>query len=256
MNIFGFFKAKSQQEKLPEVETPAQIRTRRRHPRYKLHCEGGCFLEVADPTGACSRFDVRDLSFKGCLVAAQDLPWLDDSAKQAVLTFNLVRFGRRLPLYVQQLHKRAGGFALIFNHDSDEFVMALSQVLEPLKFGSTCQEIPQSISRESMTGNANRIRLSGDGPTDLVIEVNGEGDVTFAMATVRRGMTYASVIWEDGQLITKKSVDKNGVGARMSQTKEIDLDLIVYTGMVCLAVKHPSAHKLCKKLGRWVSSGD
>lgn len=259
MKILSIFKSKEGQDpaRSSSIGSAEKMRTRRSHPRYKIADAGACYVlaPTAEPTQT-AQFRLLDLSFRGCLAEdSKGGACVDIDRVLAGESVQLDLFGNRIRLFVKTAHKRAQGFALVFDLESDAFVGQLSEMLEPLRCGFTCVEIPKGISKEHANVHQ-RKTYSGDGPFDLVIERDAQGRLIFGMATVRRGRSYGSVIWEHDSIITKKTRDEHGVGARMSQTSEVDRELVQYTGIVCLGMKPQlqDGADFARCLNNWLTS--
>lgn len=245
MKIFKFFKSKGDAFKGLSAGSVAELQSRRNHPRYTVADTPYCYLK--HPSG--SHFRVIDISFKGCLIAGADGVALDKPDSPKGMTLQV--FGHALPASFKEVQKRQKAWAVVFEHQSDAFVFGLTSVLEPLRCGSTCIEVSKDLGRDT-TLDVNRRRYSGDGPFDLVIERDEKSALTFGMATIRQGSTYASILWENGIVITKKSVDRQGVGARMSQTPKPDLELVIYAGIACMGMSFDDGRDMAHAFGDWL----
>ena len=230
---------------LPDTGVPA-LTHRRYHTRYPLIERDLCLLEHP----RYGLFQVIDLSFNGCLVEpimGASFEGLD-TAHRLVLT----TLGRSIELDAKQIQRRRNGWAVIFHHADETSLLALSSVVEPLRCGFSAISMPVDGSKDAGKSK-NRKRFSGDGPFDLLIEKSETDTVIFAMVTIRRGDIYASVLWEGGNIVTKRSADQQGVGTRMLQTAQVDDESVWAAAVACLGMKFAEGAVIARLLNLWMT---
>jgi hypothetical protein len=193
---------------------------------------------------------VIDLSHHGCLVESVADSTFEHCTVPAVIDLSVC--GETIRLEVSQCQRRKNGWGLVFKHVHESSIRNLSLIIEPIRCGSTSIAMPSDPTKDGVMAKYRR-RFQGDGPFDLVFEKDELGHVVFLMATIRRGAEYGSVIWERGQVLTKKSVDHKGDGARMGQTPEVDRSLVWACAAGCLGMKFSEGAQCAKVLNEWLS---
>lgn len=161
-------------------EQSPELNHRRYHARYPIIDRSLCLLE--HPTQGM--FQIIDLSFNGCLVA----PVMGSSFEGADTTqkLSLTMLGRNIDLLSKQVQRRRGGWAVIFHHDNEQSLLALSKIVEPLRCGFSAISMPVDATKDGGKVKM-RQRYSGDGPFDLLVERAADNTITFAMVTIRKG---------------------------------------------------------------------
>lgn len=248
MGIFDYFKRLTRSGSEMHGGTAVELASRRYHTRYQLSDHTMILME--HPRGGL--FRVIDISFNGCLVQGVVDATLDAAAVPFIVDLSVV--GRTFRIEVAQVQKRRTGWALIFRHDggSDGSLIALTKVIEPLRYGSSAIQISPENSSDIMKARL-RKRFSGEGPFDLLVERDTSGKLNFAMITVRRGQEYGSVIWEQGNVVTKLNLDNQGVGARMAQTAKPDADLVWTCAIACVGTKFSEGALVAHLLLEWLN---
>ena len=246
MGIFDFFIKKwtgSSQSATAMVD----FTHKRYHARYIINERDLCTVEHARH----GLFRVIDLSHHGCLIE----PVADSSLDQCVVptVIDLSVCGSSIRLEVSQCQRRKNGWGMVFKHVHENSIRSLSAIIEPIRCGSTAIAMPSDIGKDGIMSKFRR-RFQGDGPFDLVFEKNESGKLIFMMATMRRATEYGSVIWENGNVLTKKSIDHNGEGARMSQTPEVDRSLVWACAAGCIGMKFSEGAQCAKALNEWLST--
>lgn len=208
-----------------------QYATRRSFQRFVI--KETDLLTAQDENGQGYR--TVDLSYRGCLlepITPQDVKTPSVPGPKSTIVFKCL--GLEVPVIVLEAHVRRNGIAILFASQEDASLVTLSHLIEPLRCGSTSVIMkPQTTYNEPIY--LHRKRFIGDGPFDLVVERDQQGDVSFVMGSIRINEVYGSVILEKGHLVTKKSIDKQGVGARMLQTKSVDQDLVTLIFIACIS---------------------
>ncbi len=248
MGIFNYFKRLTRSSAELEGEAAVKMASRRYHTRYQLVDQTLILLE--HPRGGL--FRVIDISFNGCLVHGVVDATLDSAAAPFMVDLTVV--GKTFRVEVSQVQKRRNGWALIFRHDGGAHgsLIAFSKVIEPLRYGASAIQVSPDDAAEIMKSRL-RKRFSGEGPFDLLVERDSAGKLNFAMITMRRGSEYGSVIWEHGTIVTKLTVDHQGVGARMAQTMEPDKDLVWTCATACVAIKFSEGALVAHLLLEWLN---
>jgi hypothetical protein len=219
--------------------------SRRMHERFLINAPELCSLETSDGT---SKLVIHDLSYKACYVELLSGDVLDTSVHPAPMVLNALT--SKYVLSVQSIRKRKAGWVVVFSHETETELLNLSYVMDPMRNGSTAVEIPEDTGKRRQ--GVHRKRYIGDGPFDLVVERDDAGEIKFVMVTLRRGDVYGTVIWENGQVLTKKNLDRQGVGARMAQTADPDRDLILGAAVSCLALKYADGHQVARLFKNWL----
>jgi hypothetical protein len=243
MGIFEFFKFK-------DASAPANlsaITPKRFHARYKLNSPDLCFLEHA----RYGLFSVVDISYHGCLVEAIGDASFDNCTYPGLLELSLG--GSNLRLEASQSQRRKKGWGIIFKHSGESSIRSLGTFVEALRYGDSAISLANSPGRDGAVSRFRR-RYQGDGPFDLLVEVNEAGKLIFIMVSVRRFNEYGCIIWDNGNLITKKTIDSVGVGARMAQTHEVDLGLVEVSILSCIGLKFPDGALCAAILCDWVKT--
>ena len=241
MGIFDFFKSKGKSEK----DAAASMPPKRFHARYKLNNPDLCLLEHA----RFGLFRVLDLSYHGCLVEAVGTGSFEQCTYPGLIEFSVA--GSILSLESNQCQRRKVGWGLVFKHNGESSIRSVGTLIEPMRCGDSAIFLPASTAKDG-TQSRFRRRYQGDGPFDLMVEQNEAGKIIFIMATVRRLSEYGCVVWDNGVVVTKKTVDADGVGARMSQTEEVDTALVYVSILTCLGLKFPDGGICAKILTDWL----
>jgi hypothetical protein len=246
MGIFDFFSKKPAQGS-QEGAAVVGFTHKRYHARYLMNERDLCTVEHAQH----GLFRVIDLSHHGCLVESVADSTFEHCAVPAVI--DLTVCGNTIRLEVSQCQRRKNGWGLVFKHVHESSIRNLSIIIEPIRCGSTAVAIPSDPTKDGVMSKYRR-RFQGDGPFDLVFEKDDAGQLVFLMATIRRGAEYGSVIWEKGHVLTKKSIDNKGDGARMGQTAEVDRSLVWACAAGCLGMKFSEGAQCAKALNEWLSA--
>ena len=229
-----------------EAVVPATtFKQRRLHVRYDIGDRDLCTIEVANS----GSFRIVNLCFNACLVdGGPNLQLVAaDVGKVAILR----TLGEEVSFEVKEILSRTGGlWVIIFNHNDERSLLALSRIIELLRCGHSAVAASQ-ISAENNGKILSKARFTGDGPFDLSIERDQQGSIQSAMVTIRRGNVYCSVQWEAGRLVTKRSVDQQGVGARMLQTAEVDVEVVSMASLACLGMKYPVGPETARLFKPW-----
>ena len=243
MGFLDFFKF----NKTAEKPTQGNMPPKRYHARYKLANPGLCLMEHA----RFGLFSVADLSYHGCLVIPVGDATFADCQYPGLVEISLG--GTSLRMEVSQCQLRKQGWGLIFKHSNDSSIRSIGTYIEPLRCGSSAISLATAPARDGAQSRFRR-RYQGDGPFDLMVEQNEAGEVVFIMATVRRGSEYGCVVWDNGTLITKKTMDAEGVGARMGQTVEVDKQLVWVSLITCMGLNFPDGAVCAKKFDTWLKA--
>lgn len=194
-------------------------------------------------------FRVVDLSHHGCLVEAVADASFDNCSLPTIVDLSVC--GSNLRLEVSQCQRRKTGWGLIFRHVHESSIRSLGQFIEPLRCGSSVESLPVDATKDGVMTKMRR-RFQGDGPFELVFERDTSGQLVFLMATFRIGNHDGSVIWEHGDVITKKSDSHEG--ARMARTSDVDRDLVWTCAVSCLGMKFAEGALCAKALSDWLSA--
>ena len=222
---------------------------KRYHARYLINDRDLCTIDH----DKCGLFRVIDVSHHGCLVEGVADSSFDSCALPFLVDFSLC--GAKVRLEVSQCQRRKNGWALVFRHAHETSIRSISGFIEPIRWGSSAIAMNNDRENDGVMAKFRR-RFQGDGPFDLMFEKDEKGQVVFLMATVRRGIEYGCVIWDKGNVSTKKSVDQKGVGARMAQTQEVDRDLVWTCAASCIGMKFVEGAQCAKALNEWLSASD
>lgn len=230
------------QSHLPQSETVS----RRAHERY-LVSDRDLFLIEHQRAGL---FRVVDISFNGCFLEPVGDAAIDRIEIPCKIEASVC--GQGFKMEVASIQKRKVGGALVFHHWNEASMLSMAQILEPMRCGSTAIEIQNDSSRDGFNATV-RKRYQGDGPVDLVVERDVTGNIIFVMVTVRRNEIYGSVLWENGEVVTKRNKDAEGVAARMAQTPTPDHDWVWYGALSCLGMKNSDGGEVAKLLTQWLN---
>ncbi|MCX6126468.1 MAG: hypothetical protein NTV34_17170 [Proteobacteria bacterium] len=246
LKILNFFSFKAATVSKPLALSPSDIRNRRKQPRYTINCSTECSLSLSNG----QVFSVMDLSVSGALLSSQTD--FDLNNFSPIQKSTLTVFGQTLTSRISQMQRRGELYVAMFDQSSDDFIIGISSILEPLRCGSCAIEIYKEDDHRVVHSGIQRERFIGDGPFDLVIETSSRGEFLFGMATIRQGPTYGVVIWEAGNVITKRTLDSRGVGARMAQTPKVELEMVAYAGTACLGMTCQGGGSMAAALGKWL----
>lgn len=111
-----------------------------------------------------------------------------------------------------------------FCHDSAALLVFFNRYLEKMRLGSTLTKVPDHLLKDRFK-EGGWLCFHGDGPSDLRIKAENEV-IREAIVSFRVGEDYFDVLCQDGIFTTRMSLDKQGVAARMSKTKEVDVDIL------------------------------
>ena len=242
MGFFDFFKSKA---KLAESPGGTAIPHQRFHARYRLNDPDLCTLEHARH----GLFRVIDFSYHGCLLEAVGDASFEHCAYPGLV--EIMVGGSSFHIEAGQCQKRKNGWGVVFKHTNESSIRGVGTFIEPLRYGSSAVALPSDPSRDGVMSKFRR-RYQGDGPFDLVVEENEAGKIVFVMATIRRGNEYGCVVWEKGRVVTKKTIDSDGVGARMGQTQDVDRPMVWVSVLACLGLKFPDGPKCAAIFDVWL----
>jgi hypothetical protein len=181
-------------------------------------------------------FKVLNLSYQGCLLEGDTGVSLSGLILPA--DFSLSAFGQSIPLRISKIEHRDGLWVAQFEHGHERSIQSIGTFVEPIRCGSTAVSMPVDASKTLEAGR-NRVRFFGDGPFDLLVEKTNTGEIVYFMATIRRGGDYGSLTWSNGHLHTQKTIDHEGVAARMGQTHDLDEKIVWLCAMACLGLNFP-----------------
>lgn len=190
-------------------------------------------------------FKVHNLSYQGALI--EGISGSSFNGSTLPTSIELISFGTSMALKVFKVEQRDGTWVIHFEHDGEGSIQNLGSFVEPIRCGNTAVSMPTDPSKILAPGMT-RVRFFGDGPFDILIEKTNIGNITFVMATIRRGVSYGSVTWNNGTVHTQKSIDNDGVSARMGQTQELDQKLVWTCAMACLGLNFPDGPACAKIL--------
>lgn len=235
MSVFNFLKQAFNRITGSTIDGFINQNERRYFNRYTIHAPELILLRHP----AKGSFKVLNLSYQGALIA----PIKDETLSGLMLPadFDLCAFGNTVKFRVSRAEQRDGLWVIQFEHSGEGSIQNIGSFVEPVRCGSTAVQMPVDSSR-TIVKDAVRVRYFGDGPFDILVEKKPSGEVTYFMATIRRGPDYGSVTWNSGQVTTQKTVDRDGVAARMAQTQETDKKLIWMCAMACLGLNFPEGH--------------
>ena len=225
----------------------AEFAHRRFHARYMINERGLCTIEHSRH----GLFRVVDLSHHGCLVEGVADASFENCAVPALV--DLTVCGTAIRLEVSQCQKRKNGWGLVFKHVHESSIRSLGGFIDFLRCGSSAIAMASDVDKDGVMCKLRR-RFQGDGPFDLLFEKDQDGKPVFLMVTLRRASEYGSVIWENGTVITKKSIDHRGEGARMAQTLEVDHTLVWAAAVSCLGLKFVEGAICAQLLNDWLNS--
>ena len=246
MGFFDLFKIKDSSNN-EASSALADYAHKRYHARYIINERDLCTVEHSRH----GLFRVIDLSHHGCLVESVADANLDQCSLPALVDLSMC--GSSIRLEVSQIQRRKNGWGLVFRHVHETSIRNLGNFIEPLRFGSSSIVMPADHDKDGVMSRMRR-RFQGDGPFDVMCEKNDAGKPVFLMATMRRGGEYGSVIWDNGRVLTKKSIDNKGDGARMAQTSDVDRALVWACAVGCLGLKFPEGSLCAKALNDWLSA--
>ncbi|MEI6397881.1 MAG: hypothetical protein WCO71_03830 [Pseudomonadota bacterium] len=242
LDFFGF--SKPSDDKSSDM---AEFAHRRFHARYMINERDLCTIEHSRH----GLFRIVDLSHHGCLAEAVAEASLENCAVPTLIDLTICGFIIRLE--VSQCQKRRNGWALVFKHVHESSIRNLSGFIEFLRYGNSAIAMQTDTAKDGVMSKYRR-RFQGDGPFDLLFEKDQAGKPSFLMVTLRRGAEYGSVIWDNGIVITKKTIDHRGEGARMAQTAEVDQTLVWAAAVSCLGLKFVEGATCAQLLNDWLNA--
>jgi len=245
MGVFDLFKKNDQDH--AGVQVGANVKTDQRlHARHVINDPDLCLIEH-EKAGI---FRVLNLSHFGCLVKPSGEGSFLSFAPPFQVTLNLC--GRVRDISVMKCVQRKDGWALVFKHEHPESLRLMSDMITPLASGSTAIAIPSDPTKDGVMTKFRR-RFRGDGPFDMTLERNDSGALTFIMITIlAHSGEYGSLIWEQGRVLTKKAVDNSGVGARMTQTQDVDVRLAMTCAAACVTMKFTEGAECARLITEWI----
>lgn len=221
------------------AKTSAEIQ-RRQHQRFDINDPSLCSLEHE----RLGLLKISNISHFGCFVLSDKTELFQSLSFPFDGCLKLV--GRKHKVQVTKADKRSGGFGLTIRHGDVDSLQRMGSLIAPLRWGWSAIHVGDE---QSATPRILRSKYRGEGPFDLVVEHDGQGHLSFLMATfLLPSGDYACVVWEGGRLLTKKTIDQSGVSARMSQTSDVDLELVATCATACLAMKQPMGATCAKML--------
>jgi hypothetical protein len=220
---------------------------RRYFNRYLINCPDICMLKHPEK----GTFKILNLSYQGALIQGMAGSTLD----QLKLPTNveLSACGVSATFSIFKALQRDGLWVIHFEHSGEGSIQSMGSFVEPVRCGSSAVAMPTDPSKPLAPGTT-RVRFFGDGPFDILIEKNKSGEITFIMATIRRGAEYGSVTWNNGLLRTQKTMDTDGVASRMGQTQDVDRKLVWTCAMACLGLNFPEGPACAKLLSESLAS--
>ena len=245
MGLFDLFKKNDQDH--AGVQVGANVKTdQRMHTRHVINDPDLCMVE--HEKGGI--FRVLNISHFGCLVKPSGEASFVSLTPPFQVSLNLC--GRPRDISVLRCEQRKDLWALVFKHDQPESLLLMSDMIAPLASGSTTIAIPSDPAKDGVMTKF-RQRFRGDGPFDITLERNATGALAFIMITIlTHSGEYASLIWDQGRVITKKAVDNSGVAARMTQTQEADLRLAMTCAAACLSMKFTEGAECARLITAWI----
>ena len=247
MGLFDLFKKNDLHHADVQAGTPGKA-DQRLHARHVINDSDLCVVE-SEKGGI---FGVLNLSHFGCLVKPLGEGSFLSLAPPFQVKLNIC--GRARDISVLKCEHRKDCWALVFKHDQPESLLLMSDMIAPLASGSSAIAIPGDPAKDGVMTKFRR-RFRGDGPFDMTLERNDTGALTFIMITIMsHSGEYASLIWDQGRVITKKAVDNSGVGARMTQTREVDLRLAMTCAAACLSMKFTEGAECARLITAWIRS--
>ena len=118
-----------------------------------------------------------------------------------------------------------------FNHSSPDTLVFLREVIEPMRYGRSIEELNREFRSDQYQSNDWHC-FRGDGPVDLVFQSNANGGVSEALMTLKVGDYYHEVGFQNGKIWTAKSQKKGSedgamtMGTRMIPSTSPDIDLL------------------------------
>jgi hypothetical protein len=247
MGLFDFFKKNDVNHANVEAGMPGKT-DQRLHIRHVINDPDLCIVE--HEKGGI--FRVLNISHFGCLVKPSGEASFVYLAPPFQVSLNLC--GRTRDISVLKCEQRKDLWALVFKHDQPESLLLMSDMMAPLASGSTTTAIPSDPAKDGVMTKF-RQRFRGDGPFDITLERNATGALVFIMITIlSHSGEYASLIWDQGRVITKKAVDNSGVAARMTQTQEADMRLAMTCAAACLSMKFTEGAECARLITAWIHS--
>lgn len=244
MGIFDFLISKASRENSSTSHLDG-LAHHRYHARFILNNRDLCMVEHPKH----GMFRVVDLSHQGCMVESISDSSFDTSNFPLLMDLSLC--GSSIKVEVSQTQRRRGGWALVFRHVHEQSVKALGEFIEPLRMGSSAVLLEANAERDGIHWRRRR-RFVGDGSFELVYEKSESGDLSFFMVTMRLTPGAGSVIWNQGEILTKKSPETEG--AFMPKTPQVDDELVWTCAASCLGMKFLEGAIVAKVLHNWLNS--
>jgi hypothetical protein len=245
MGIFDFLGFSRPSDE--KASAMAEFAHRRFHARYMINERDLCTIEHSRH----GLFRVVDLSHHGCLVESVADATLENCALPTLI--DLTVCGSSIRLEVSQCQKRKNGWGLVFKHVHESSIRSLGGFIEFLRYGSSAIAMQSDPEKDGVMSKFRR-RFQGDGPFDLIFEKDQTGKPVFLMVTLRRGAEYGSVIWDKGVVVTKKTIDHRGEGARMAQTADVDLTWVWAAAVSCLGLKFVEGATCARLFNEWLNN--
>lgn len=244
MGMFDFLFSKTS-SKNGSAESVSAYAHQRYHARYVINNRDLCVLEHQK----YGVFRVVDLSHHGCLVEPLSSASLESSSLPSFMNLRLC--GASVRVETSECQRRRHGWALVFRHSQDTSIRDLGRFIEPLRIGSSSVGLDVDFERDGIFAKVRR-RFIGDGPFEVVYEKNEHGEPVFVMVTLRYGTGDGCVIWNQGNIMTKKTAATEG--AFMPKTSQVDEELVWLCASTCLGMKFPEGANSAKVLHDWLAN--
>lgn len=200
-------------EKAVTKELETLKREGRLHARHVVN--GQDLLSLTLPSGA--KATIRDVSYGGLglLFPATDSPKVgrvaeSTKAQLKILDRELTVTGTPVYFMDRGANDLFVGFQI--KHEAPESLIALREVLEPIRWGGSLSPIGPEVRHERYQGSEWSC-LRGEGPTDLVIKTSPDRtDILEGLLTFRVGSAYCDVSLREGRMSTSRSLSEGSRG--------------------------------------------
>ncbi len=215
---------------------PIQDMDKRRHDRMELSEKLAATIAIA----SIPPQPLDDLSYGGASVLIPgELPELlrsDDgrfTEKPVPCELRLLGDTYRTAAQIRSIRQTSDGTAvgLSFIHDDPILLLALRNIIEPLRWGGSVTAISKDIAADRYQGKEWHT-YRGDGPVDLVIKIDESSNTNEFLLVFRHGQDYLEVQWQNKHLRTSRSKQTNqdtvnySAAAQMIASPDIDLSTL------------------------------
>ncbi len=222
LNLKKLFSKKKNEALLPQ-DTPVDLR---RHPRLASYDLAKLTLEGQ------TEWSVYDLSYSGLgviLPQPQSETWPSQIGNLVKGHLTLLNKSYQATLTLRHVQNISEGLKVGFSfiHEDPSLLLALRNVLEPLRWGATLKALPKDITADRYKGEE-WSAYRGEGPTDLIVKYSSNGALDEFLLLFRHGQDYLEVTYQHGRLKTSQGQRANldeinySASTQMMQTQNID----------------------------------